>query len=77
MGIYPVKLAQWYKKPKKDDPDYEENKFRYDAARFIVRMNACATCKRKIRYRDSISMHSLPWGHYSEVWCSWKCCNNS
>ena len=68
MGIYPVKLNEWY------PPKSKER----SAVLAILSHEKCYVCgKSPVKVRGAYADHSLPWGHYRVVWCSTECFKGS
>jgi hypothetical protein len=66
MGIYPVKLKKWYSCRNKEDRIHRETLM------FLFKFKKCETCGKKVKMRNAIGHHSLPFG-YGDVWCNKYC----
>jgi len=62
MGIYLVKLAEWF--PVGDDY--------HSTLMSIINCVRCLACDKKVRFKAAVGHHSLPFGN-GDLFCSWKC----
>lgn len=74
MSIFPVKLSEWFPKPKgpKKRPGYKDDLFNHEVCVDLVKTSVCLACGKKPKWEEAIGHHSVPWGH-GDIWCNEEC----